>query len=66
MKPGERTERAGLLSATEAAQALGLSRMRFNVLLNQGRVQGAFRIGNAWAVPAPPVILPLPERTATA
>ena len=50
---------ARLLSATDAAKSLNLSRARINVLLNQARIQGAYKIGNAWVIPAPPVILPL-------
>lgn len=46
------------LSATEAAAVLKLDRSRVKLLCAQGRIKGAVKIGNQWAIPAPPVVLP--------
>jgi len=51
-----------LLSTTQAAAALGLDRSRIKVLCAQGRIRGAVKIGNQWAIPAPPTILPPSDR----
>lgn len=40
-----------LLSATEAAAALGVSRAWFNKLLRAGRVPGAAHFADRWTVP---------------
>lgn len=40
------------LSSKEAAQKWGVSVQRVQLVLKQGRVPGAIRIGNTWAVPA--------------
>ena len=45
------TLREHLLSATDAGKMLGLSTVRINVLLNQGRFEGAEKIGNYWVIP---------------
>jgi excisionase family DNA binding protein len=39
----------GVVSATEAAELLGVSRMRVNQLLNDGKLDG-FRVGKTWTV----------------
>ena len=39
----------GIVSATEAAGILGVSRMRVNQLLNEGRLDG-FKTGSTWLV----------------
>lgn len=49
---------ADLLSVTEAAAACGLSVSVLRLRCAEGRVEGAIRIGNRWAVPAPVRILP--------
>ena len=38
-----------ILSATEAAKRLGLSRQRVHLLVQQGRIKAA-RIGHAWTI----------------
>lgn len=38
-----------MLSATQAAERLGISRMRMNQLIRSGRIE-AERIGNQWAI----------------
>ena len=40
-----------LLSATDAGKMLGISTVRMNVLLRQGRFDGAEKIGNYWVIP---------------
>ena len=47
------------LSATEAAKYLDLSRARIKLLASQKRIRGAIKIGQQWAIPFPPKILPL-------
>ena len=41
-----------LISATEYAQKYGLDGGRVRVLLRDGRIEGAFKIGNQWVIPA--------------
>jgi excisionase family DNA binding protein len=45
----ELPDERGVYSATEAAEILGVSRMRVNQLLNEGKLEGR-KIGNAWQV----------------
>ena len=40
-----------LLSAAEVGQILGVSERRVRVLLKEGRVPGAVKVGAAWVVP---------------
>lgn len=40
------------ISVKDAAQKWGLSDRRVQVLCSQKRIEGAFRLGNAWAIPA--------------
>ena len=47
-----------MLSVTQAAAAIGLSPSVLRGYCAQGRVVGAVRIGNRWAVPEKVVILP--------
>ena len=47
-----------MLSVTQAAAAVGLSPSVLRGYCAQGRVEGAVRIGNRWAVPEKVVILP--------
>ena len=47
-----------LISTTEAARYLNLTRTRINVLAKQGRIAGVIRIGRQYAYPYPPKILP--------
>lgn len=39
------------ITAKEAAGKWGISQRRVQVLCEQGRIQGAFRLGWAWAIP---------------
>lgn len=39
------------IGAKEAAEKLGVSPRRVQVLCEQGRIKGVFRLGNAWAIP---------------
>lgn len=41
-----------LLSASEYAAQHGISHVRVRQLLQQGRIEGAFKVGNRWIVPA--------------
>ena len=40
------------LSTTQASEKWGISSRRVQILCSRGRVLGATRIGNIWAVPA--------------
>jgi len=40
------------ISAKEAASKWGITDRRVQVLCEQGRIEGVFRLGNAWAIPA--------------
>ena len=40
-----------LISVKEAAQILGLTRIRVAVLCKQGRFKGAEKIGSVWIIP---------------
>ena len=51
-----------LVSLTEAAAANGISVSLLRLRCAEGRVKGAQRIGNRWAVPAGPVTITTPDR----
>ena len=51
-----------LVSLTEAAAANGMAATTLRGLCQQGRVEGAQRIGNRWAVPAGPLTVLPPSR----
>ena len=40
------------MSAKEAASKWGITDRRVQLLCEQGRIKGVFRLGNAWAIPA--------------
>lgn len=52
-----------LISATEAAQLLGLDRSRVKVLCGDKRIKGAEKVGNQWTIPYPPIVLPPKSRS---
>lgn len=39
------------LSVTQTAEKWDISTRRIQILCNEGRIQGAIRIGHAWAIP---------------
>ncbi len=39
------------LSASQAAKQWGISQRRVQVLCANGRIQGAFKVGEVWAIP---------------
>jgi len=39
------------ISAKEAAEKWGITRRRVQLLCEQVRIDGVFKIGNAWAIP---------------
>ncbi|MFY9413161.1 MAG: helix-turn-helix domain-containing protein [Tepidanaerobacteraceae bacterium] len=39
------------LSAKEAAEKWNISRRRVQILCEEGRVPGAFKLSNVWAIP---------------
>ena len=43
---------ATYISVKDAARKWGLSDRRVQILCSQNRIPGAFRLGNAWAIPA--------------
>ncbi len=42
---------SAFISVKAAAQKWGLSDRRVQILCSQNRIEGAFRLGNAWAIP---------------
>lgn len=40
------------MSVSKAAQKWGISERRVQLLCGEGRIQGVFRLGRAWAIPA--------------
>ena len=40
------------ISVSEAAAKWGVSHRRVQILCNQGRIEGAMRIGTVWIIPA--------------
>lgn len=46
------------ISVKQAATRLGLGVRRVRVLCEQGRIDGARKVGRDWVIPDPPVILP--------
>jgi excisionase family DNA binding protein len=49
-----------LITVTEAAKRLGLSRQRIGQLCNDGRIPGAVLVGRQWVIPAGAKIQALP------
>jgi len=39
------------ISAKQTAQKWGISERRVQILCEQGRIDGVFKLGNAWAIP---------------
>lgn len=50
-----------MLTTTQAAARLGLTRARIVQLCQAGLIQGAVKVGRDWVVPDPPVRLYLPK-----
>lgn len=40
------------ITASQAAQKWGISQRRVQILCAEGRVDGVFKLGEAWAIPA--------------
>ncbi len=53
-----------LITASEAARRLGVSRSRITVLCQQGRIPDAQKVGTVWVIPVGAKILPPPPRKA--
>ena len=43
-----------MITATQAARALGLKAVTIRMLCRQGQIQGAVKFGQAWMIPWPP------------
>lgn len=39
------------ITAREAANKWNISQRRVQILCNQGRIEGVFKLGDAWAIP---------------
>lgn len=39
------------ITASEAANKWNISQRRVQILCNQGRIEGVFKLGDAWAIP---------------
>ena len=50
------------ISLTQAAKTASLSRQRLSMLCTTGRIEGAFKIGQSWAIPNPFGISPDPRK----
>ncbi len=42
----------GYITANQAAKKWGISQRRVQVLCAEGRIDGVFKLGEAWAIPA--------------
>ena len=40
------------ITANQAAQKWGISQRRVQILCAEGRIEGVFKVGEAWAIPA--------------
>lgn len=40
------------ISSKEAAEKWGITRRRVQILCEQNRISGVFKVGNTWAIPA--------------
>lgn len=40
------------ITANQAAQKWGISQRRVQILCAEGRIEGVFKLGEAWAIPA--------------
>ncbi len=40
------------ITAKEAAKKWGITPRRVQILCSEGRIEGAWRLGNAWAIPS--------------
>lgn len=40
------------ITASQAAEKWGISQRRVQILCAEGRVDGVFKLGDAWAIPA--------------
>ena len=40
------------ITASQAAQKWGISQRRVQILCAEGRIDGVFKLGEAWAIPA--------------
>lgn len=41
-----------LMSVSQIAEKWGISTRRVQILLSEGRVEGAMRVGNMWVIPS--------------
>jgi hypothetical protein len=47
----EREIMNGFMTSTEASEKWGIGVRRINKLCNEGRIEGASKLGNTWAIP---------------
>ena len=47
-----------LISSKEASEQLGISQRRVQRLLDDGRIEGALRVGRSWVIPSPVRVVP--------
>lgn len=40
------------MTASQAAEKWGISQRRVQILCSEGRIDGVFKLGEAWAIPA--------------
>ncbi|ADL53672.1 transposase [Clostridium cellulovorans] len=41
----------GYMSASQAAEKWGISQRRVQILCSEDRIEGAFKVGEVWAIP---------------
>lgn len=51
-----------MISTKEAAALLGISDRRVRVLCEEGRIQGAERVGGSWVLPDKPQVIAVDRR----
>jgi len=51
-----------LISVSEAAERLGVTRQRILQLVDQGRIEGAHKVGTQWVIPDGATIAPAAPR----
>lgn len=47
----DRVEKMAYLSASQAAEKWNISQRRVQILCSEERIEGAFKVGEVWAIP---------------
>lgn len=57
----EQYQKGDMLSTSQAAELLGISRQRISILLKEKRIPGAIKVNRYWAIPYES-LLDMPDR----